>query len=240
LNFSYREILKQWLKFYLIYYLIVRFTLSFSENYLFSKNIYLTFYKTFPNYIPLMLFAYQIHKHPFKFLDLLVKFMAPVSSSLFLIIFWDDINFYWSPIAVVEYSIAFLLIFLLYQYKVDGNANFSFLCAVLSISAIGTIYELPVMLANYPHIDLFSPLSLNFPFYVRTSFISLFLLFYLLKNYNFKKEKIFFAFSIYFMFSIIYFLYPYGVIPTPIPRIPAIILFLSIPYSIKNRKKVKK
>lgn len=147
------------------------------------------------------------------------------------------VGFDWSYTAAIEWTLAFLISFFIFRKK-TRRTEFSFIVSALSMHPGSLLYEIPYFCSkqNFP-VFLFSKEQ---PLFISSACISLLLLALILHDLKWKLNKIFYASLLFFIiFSVLYYLYG-NVMPEWLPRLSAMIMFLSIPFTLTNRLAITK
>jgi len=158
------------------------------------------------------------------------------SASTMRIPFATLVGFDWSYAAAIEWTLAFLISFFIFRKK-TCRTEFSFIVSALSMHLGSLLYEIPYFCSkqNFP-VFLFSKEQ---PLFISSACISLLLLALILHDLKWRANKIFYvALSFFTISNVLYYSY-WNVMPEWLPRLPTIILFLSIPFTLTNRLATK-
>jgi len=162
-----------------------------------------------------------------------ILFLAILFASLTMQIpFATLVGFNWSYAAAIEWTFALLISYFIFRKK-TRRAEFSFIASALSVHFGGLLYEIPFFCRtqNFP-ITLFSKEQ---PLFISSACISLLMLAMILHDLKWKPNEIFFVTLLFFtVFSVLYYFY-LNVMPEWLPRLPTIIMLLSIPFTLTNR-----
>jgi len=182
------------------------------------------------------LFIFQIRTRILNFLSklMILSVVAIFSKMLYGIAmgipFYDYVGFRWRYMAAIEWIVAFLFAYIIFYKRTQDNyASVNF--AVQSVSAGGWLYEIPVW---HKETMFFHP---SYPFYINTQILSIFFIIYTVKRFNWKPTRYFIAtLTVYIVFSVIYHFMEKS-IPYAIPRLPTIVMLLTLPTGIEDRSK---
>lgn len=139
----------------------------------------------------------------------------------------------WSFISIVTWNVAFLVFYGLTWWK-TRNPLKALTFSILGVIAGGTIYEIPLFLANFQARWFY---HLSYPLIIGTSWICILFFAYLLVNWKWKPNRTFYlSLLAYLVWSIIYVFNPHS-FPSIIPRIPTILMLCSISLTFRREKK---
>jgi len=142
--------------------------------------------------------------------------------------------FRWSYTALITWNTVFIFAFILMWLK-TRNPFLSAVFGSLTISAGGLLYELPLY-PIVPSTDIY--FHHTYPLFIATKWFSVVFLVWLLYRLKWRMNFPFFITAwLYVMFSIIHIAYPFRFFPVWLPRLPASIMLLTIPFGLKKCEK---